>query len=164
MGGVHPRAVWEGPELFFTKRTGSVDGDPLEGDQRRLGCNRRRLKGDREHPLCQCDGFPPPPPIHCLVHRSEAPPPHLIGTHTVHQAHVPTPFTAGFWAGKACSDCDGGYFGSQCALQCAGGASAPCTGHGMCHMGRGGNGTCSCTLGFGGVACAQKCPGVALMC
>ncbi|XP_059181662.1 stabilin-2 [Centropristis striata] len=56
--------------------------------------------------------------------------------------------TVNFWQPKCCP----GYHGRDC-LACPGGAAAPCDNHGRCDDGHLGNGTCTCDIGFGGVAC-----------
>ncbi|XP_035536186.1 stabilin-2 [Morone saxatilis] len=53
-----------------------------------------------------------------------------------------------FWRSKCCH----GYYGRDC-LVCPGGVSSPCSNRGKCDDGQLGNGTCTCDVGFGGVAC-----------
>eukprot|EP01012_Entosiphon_sulcatum_P030297 TRINITY_DN3729_c0_g1_i6.p1 TRINITY_DN3729_c0_g1~~TRINITY_DN3729_c0_g1_i6.p1 ORF type:complete len:6116 (-),score=439.75 TRINITY_DN3729_c0_g1_i6:64-18258(-) len=77
----------------------------------------------------------------------------------------------GFWSGTLCSDCDSGYFGSQCLSPCPGGACNPCNGHGICSTGVNGTGSCKCDIqyagtdcstcisGFYGSTCTKECPG-----
>lgn len=81
----------------------------------------------------------------------------------------------GFWGGAACDSCAEGYFGSNCNLECAGGACSPCNFHGTCSSGVRGTGSCSCfhnaSHGFWapsdcsecvatyfGSACSRQCP------
>ncbi|XP_065146012.1 stabilin-2 [Paramisgurnus dabryanus] len=52
------------------------------------------------------------------------------------------------WKPKCCS----GYFGRDC-LACPGGPESPCSNHGKCDEDQLGNGTCTCDVGFTGVAC-----------
>ena len=83
---------------------------------------------------------------------------------------------SGFWAGRACEDCQTGYWGPDCRAECPGGACSPCSGHGACFDGWSGNGTCACTVtaaggrfignacqecapGHWGTDCADECPG-----
>ena len=66
----------------------------------------------------------------------------------------------GFWTRDDCSECAPWYYGPRCAQQCPGGATQPCTGHGLCSTGPQGNGTCSCDFGYGGLDCALQCPGL----
>ncbi|KAG7215107.1 hypothetical protein INR49_022755 [Caranx melampygus] len=56
--------------------------------------------------------------------------------------------TVHFWQPKCCH----GYHGRDC-LVCPGGVSSPCSNHGKCDDGHLGNGTCTCDMGFRGVAC-----------
>ncbi|MGH0148761.1 UNVERIFIED_CONTAM: hypothetical protein FKN15_040379 [Acipenser sinensis] len=51
--------------------------------------------------------------------------------------------------------CCPGYWGSDC-MECPGGAATPCSNRGNCSEGVAGNGTCSCSAGFGGTAC-ERC-------
>ena len=51
--------------------------------------------------------------------------------------------------GPLCMSCRPGYWGSECAAECPGGSCTPCHGHGTCHAGVGGNGTCACASGPG---------------
>ena len=71
---------------------------------------------------------------------------------------------AGHWDGPACAACSPGHFGAACRAVCPGGACAPCSGHGVCHDGVAGNGTCACVAGpatgfFTGAACDRCLPG-----
>lgn len=52
------------------------------------------------------------------------------------------------WKPKCCS----GYYGRDC-LACPGGPESPCSNHGKCDEDHLGNGTCTCDIGFSGVAC-----------
>ena len=64
---------------------------------------------------------------------------------------------AGYWAGAVCGDCVEGHYGPACASRCLG-AGVACSGHGVCDDGPLGTGACACTAGYGGVACALRCP------
>ncbi|XP_029351188.1 stabilin-2 isoform X1 [Echeneis naucrates] len=55
-----------------------------------------------------------------------------------------------FWQPKCCR----GYHGRDC-LVCPGGVTSSCSNHGKCDDGHLGNGTCTCEVGFRGVACEQ---------
>ncbi|MBN3320010.1 STAB2 protein, partial [Atractosteus spatula] len=48
--------------------------------------------------------------------------------------------------------CCPGYWGTDC-MECPERAEAPCSNRGVCSDGLSGNGTCSCSAGFGGTAC-----------
>jgi len=50
--------------------------------------------------------------------------------------------------------CDPGHYGPMC-LECPGGASNPCTGHGTCDDGVDGSGACTCNTGWTGPDCAS---------
>ena len=78
------------------------------------------------------------------------------------------------WDGPACSVCAAGYYGGDCSGRCLGDGCTPCGGHGVCHDGRTGNGTCTCAgpgrwaaaagcsdclPGYYGPSCRQECPG-----
>ncbi|XP_051974737.1 stabilin-2 [Xyrauchen texanus] len=52
------------------------------------------------------------------------------------------------WKPKCCA----GYYGRDC-LACPGGPGSPCSNHGKCDEDHLGNGTCTCDIGFTGVAC-----------
>lgn len=54
--------------------------------------------------------------------------------------------------------CCPGHYGSECRA-CPGGASSPCSGHGMCVDGMSGSGQCRCLSGFAGSACELCAPG-----
>uniref|UniRef100_A0A3B5Q126 Stabilin 2 n=1 Tax=Xiphophorus maculatus TaxID=8083 RepID=A0A3B5Q126_XIPMA len=54
--------------------------------------------------------------------------------------------------------CCPGYWGPDCT-ECPDGADRPCSGRGVCSDGLGGNGTCSCQVGFVGTACEDCSPG-----
>ncbi|XP_054623431.1 stabilin-2 isoform X2 [Dunckerocampus dactyliophorus] len=56
--------------------------------------------------------------------------------------------TFNLWQPKCCH----GYYGRDCQA-CPGGVGAVCSHRGNCDDGHLGNGTCTCTTGFGGVAC-----------
>nr|XP_046235043.1 stabilin-2 isoform X1 [Scatophagus argus] len=56
--------------------------------------------------------------------------------------------TVNVWQPKCCH----GYYGRDC-LVCPGGIGSPCSNRGQCDDGHLGNGTCTCDVGFGGVAC-----------
>ena len=84
----------------------------------------------------------------------------------------------GYWAGAACSSCAPGYYGTDCQGSCRG-VCSPCNGHGACHDGREGNGTCTadpaqghwdpvfacgdCLPGYYGPLCRRQCPGGAAL-
>ncbi|XP_034530059.1 stabilin-2 [Notolabrus celidotus] len=59
--------------------------------------------------------------------------------------------TVSFLKPKCCQ----GYYGRDC-LACPGSSSSPCSNRGKCDDGHLGNGTCTCEVGFGGVAC-ERC-------
>ena len=71
----------------------------------------------------------------------------------------------GYWAGPVCAECAPGHWGAECHGECPGGACRPCAGHGACHDGREGNGTCACHRGPGaghwdaGRGCGDCLPG-----
>ncbi|XP_053785729.1 stabilin-1 isoform X2 [Desmodus rotundus] len=54
--------------------------------------------------------------------------------------------------------CCPGHYGSECRA-CPGGASHPCSDHGVCMDGMSGNGQCWCHPGFAGTACELCAPG-----
>jgi len=56
--------------------------------------------------------------------------------------------------------CNNGFRGDNCMIECNGGSSNPCSGHGTCE----GDGSCTCTLGWTGLACENACPGQQLPC
>ena len=65
----------------------------------------------------------------------------------------------GYWGSDtACRDCDAAHWGALCTKECVGG-SKPCSGHGACGSGTGGDGQCTCSLGWTGSACSIACPG-----
>ena len=77
--------------------------------------------------------------------------------------------TRGYWDGDdlprggACDRCRAGVFGLRCEKPCPGGFCSPCNGHGLCHDGTTGNGTCSCyrseaTGHWSGQACSDCAP------
>eukprot|EP00906_Rhabdomonas_costata_P038727 RCo054773 len=66
----------------------------------------------------------------------------------------------GYWMGSACDQCQPGYYGSACSLECQGGAATPCNLNGTCFSGVTGNGTCVCKTAFRGAACQYLCPTV----
>ncbi|XP_036187884.1 stabilin-1 isoform X6 [Myotis myotis] len=58
------------------------------------------------------------------------------------------------WKPSCCS----GHYGSECRA-CPGGASHPCSDHGVCMDGMSGSGQCRCHSGFAGTACELCAPG-----
>jgi hypothetical protein len=60
---------------------------------------------------------------------------------------------------SSCLSCPAGYFGPTCSGVCPGGAATPCSGHGLCSQGTGGDGKCVCALGYTGPACDAICAG-----
>uniref|UniRef100_A0A452QPT1 Stabilin 1 n=1 Tax=Ursus americanus TaxID=9643 RepID=A0A452QPT1_URSAM len=54
--------------------------------------------------------------------------------------------------------CCPGHYGSECRA-CPGGASSPCSGHGVCVDGMSGSGQCQCHARFTGTACELCAPG-----
>ncbi|KAF6313567.1 stabilin 1 [Rhinolophus ferrumequinum] len=54
--------------------------------------------------------------------------------------------------------CCPGHYGSECRA-CPGGASHPCSDHGVCMDGMSGSGQCRCRSGFAGTACELCAPG-----
>ncbi|KAM7062717.1 stabilin-1 isoform 5-T5 [Molossus nigricans] len=58
------------------------------------------------------------------------------------------------WKPSCCS----GHYGSECRA-CPGGASHPCSDHGLCMDGMSGSGQCRCHSGFTGTACELCAPG-----
>ncbi|KAM4569636.1 stabilin-2 [Odontesthes bonariensis] len=54
--------------------------------------------------------------------------------------------------------CCPGFWGPDC-IECPDQAKSPCSGRGRCSDGLGGNGTCSCQVGFAGTACEDCAPG-----
>ncbi|XP_067346973.1 stabilin-2 isoform X2 [Channa argus] len=53
--------------------------------------------------------------------------------------------------------CCPGYWGQDC-VECPDGADRPCSNRGVCSDGLGGNGTCTCQVGFAGTACEDCAP------
>ncbi|XP_071400423.1 stabilin-2, partial [Centroberyx affinis] len=53
--------------------------------------------------------------------------------------------------------CCPGYWGPDC-IECPEHANSPCSNNGVCSDGMGGNGTCSCKVGFAGTACEDCAP------
>ncbi|XP_026218248.1 stabilin-2 isoform X2 [Anabas testudineus] len=54
--------------------------------------------------------------------------------------------------------CCPGYWGPDC-VECPDRADRPCSNRGVCSDGLGGNGTCTCQVGFAGTACDDCAPG-----
>ncbi|XP_068611107.1 stabilin-2 [Brachionichthys hirsutus] len=54
--------------------------------------------------------------------------------------------------------CCPGYWGPDC-MECPESARGPCSNRGVCSDGLGGNGTCSCQVGFAGTSCEDCGPG-----
>ncbi|XP_045899102.1 stabilin-2-like [Micropterus dolomieu] len=54
--------------------------------------------------------------------------------------------------------CCPGFWGPDC-IECPDRADRPCSNRGLCSDGLGGNGTCSCQVGFAGTACEDCAPG-----
>ncbi|XP_039999160.1 stabilin-2 isoform X2 [Xiphias gladius] len=54
--------------------------------------------------------------------------------------------------------CCPGYWGPDC-IECPDQHNSPCSNRGVCSDGLGGNGTCSCQVGFAGTACEDCAPG-----
>ncbi|KAM4711664.1 stabilin-2 [Anableps anableps] len=54
--------------------------------------------------------------------------------------------------------CCPGYWGPDC-MECPDRADGPCSSRGVCSDGLGGNGTCTCQVGFAGTACEDCAPG-----
>eukprot|EP00760_Papus_ankaliazontas_P026771 PhM_4_TR3073/c0_g2_i1/m.102582 len=82
---------------------------------------------------------------------------------------------SGFWTGSSCNECQAGFYGSKCTLQCPGGSCRACSGHGACSQGVRGDGKClcyaniangywtgercsTCVSGYWGRSCTQSCP------
>eukprot|EP00736_Rhodelphis_marinus_P014186 Rmarinus@m.1453 len=61
------------------------------------------------------------------------------------------------WAGPLCEKCASGYYGEFCDLECPGGASQPCYGHGVCSSGRNGTGECYCQEGYNDQSGCRSC-------
>ncbi|XP_078138357.1 stabilin-2-like [Centroberyx gerrardi] len=53
--------------------------------------------------------------------------------------------------------CCPGYWGPDC-IECPEHANSPCSNNGVCSDGMGGNGTCSCKVGYAGTACEDCAP------
>eukprot|EP00760_Papus_ankaliazontas_P019861 PhM_4_TR18074/c1_g1_i4/m.44653 len=62
----------------------------------------------------------------------------------------------GHWSGALCTLCSAGYYGTNCDLECPGGALSPCNGHGVSN-GCTRDGLCECAVGWVGPACATPC-------
>ena len=60
---------------------------------------------------------------------------------------------AGKLGDGSCS-CYSGYTGTLCDVECAGGASAPCSLNGVCQF----DGNCTCNSGFFSSSCSERCP------
>eukprot|EP00760_Papus_ankaliazontas_P018596 PhM_4_TR17551/c1_g1_i1/m.72348 len=63
---------------------------------------------------------------------------------------------------RACEDCITGIYGENCTLLCPRSSypeGAICFGHGKCHDGVAGNGTCACDKGWTGSVCDVECLG-----
>ena len=84
--------------------------------------------------------------------------------------------SANRWAGSLCDKCLYGFFGAGCGQVCPGGSCNVCSGHGTCHSGLAGNGTCRCDAapstghwvgrdcaqcqsGYYSEGCTRQCPG-----
>eukprot|EP00755_Sulcionema_specki_P015350 Sspe_Gene.59133::Locus_32474_Transcript_1_1_Confidence_1.000_Length_7403::g.59133::m.59133 len=68
--------------------------------------------------------------------------------------------TVGYWGeSSGCTDCDEGHYGPRCTLECKGGGERPCSGHGTCRSGKGGDGSCKCDVGWASQDCSLSCPG-----
>eukprot|EP01012_Entosiphon_sulcatum_P050439 TRINITY_DN6927_c0_g1_i5.p1 TRINITY_DN6927_c0_g1~~TRINITY_DN6927_c0_g1_i5.p1 ORF type:complete len:2425 (+),score=246.00 TRINITY_DN6927_c0_g1_i5:6684-13958(+) len=82
----------------------------------------------------------------------------------------------GLWTGSGCTNCEPGFFGESCNLECPGGYKTPCNGSGSCRDGIFGDGKClclsdsvhgfwggsncdTCIYGFYGSKCLGVCPG-----
>ncbi|KAF5922749.1 hypothetical protein HPG69_008123 [Diceros bicornis minor] len=94
------------------------------------------------------------PPLHSLALRSIWARPSLWGQpqglgRGCHRNCVTTT-----WKPSCCP----GHYGSECRA-CPGGASSPCSDHGMCVDGMSGSGQCRCRSGFAGTACELCAPG-----
>lgn len=67
----------------------------------------------------------------------------------------------GYWRGTTCDECDFGYAGVNCTLQCPGGACNPCNSNGQCNQGSTGDGVCTCysdaSRGFWGPPDCSEC-------
>ena len=59
---------------------------------------------------------------------------------------------SGVQSTSACATCLPGRYGTSC-LECPGGASNSCNGHGTCSQGISGTGACVCAQGYSGPAC-----------
>ncbi|KAJ1471447.1 hypothetical protein T484DRAFT_1604046, partial [Baffinella frigidus] len=56
------------------------------------------------------------------------------------------------WRNGTC-DCNKGWAGYNCGIECGGGASNPCSGHGACNKT---DGKCICAEGFAGRNCTRR--------
>jgi hypothetical protein len=87
-----------------------------------------------------------PPPAACNGHGS--------------MSSMGTCICASGWSGSSCQSmstaapqqCPYGTYGATCQA-CPGGVSSVCSSHGSCSQGVAGNGQCTCSFGFTGVAC-----------
>eukprot|EP01065_Artemidia_motanka_P005365 TRINITY_DN1259_c15_g1_i1.p1 TRINITY_DN1259_c15_g1~~TRINITY_DN1259_c15_g1_i1.p1 ORF type:complete len:6161 (+),score=1442.86 TRINITY_DN1259_c15_g1_i1:2253-18485(+) len=64
----------------------------------------------------------------------------------------------GKWTGVACDSCQAGWH-SLCRKECPGGYATPCNNRGTCAQGPEQNGTCTCNVGYAGLACELSCDG-----
>eukprot|EP01065_Artemidia_motanka_P035793 TRINITY_DN4368_c0_g1_i1.p1 TRINITY_DN4368_c0_g1~~TRINITY_DN4368_c0_g1_i1.p1 ORF type:complete len:2663 (+),score=688.74 TRINITY_DN4368_c0_g1_i1:103-8091(+) len=61
----------------------------------------------------------------------------------------------GHWTGDSCDNCSAGWWGPNCKQQCPGGACRPCSAHGTCREGVGGDGRCECFDRWVGASCSE---------